>query len=242
MGNCHCSEVDSIEVSDGIDKLLSENLLLLKAIWLHFLDSKKLGVVIKIRKIQHRTQEYYRGLQHDRHETVARSDRLTLRQLAEFQQVMKQELQQLATANTFLKKKFKALTGAFLAPSSAELTAYVSAIKRSSRNFSVLRKVERAMEAIVLGKKLTDELALEMNDGKPLEPEAQALVKDLCSYTTYVITQKDQRVEYPPVPEPYRRRSATRRSQNERKSSRLTTVATGSRTASIITKRSHTTR
>ena len=242
MGNCHCSEVDSVEVSGNVDKLATENLLLLKAMWLHFVDSKQLGLVIKIRKIHYRTEEYYHSLQHDRHETVARSDRLTLRQLAEFQQVMKQEHQQLTAANQFLKKKFKELTGTFFAPSSAELETYVAELKRKSSNFCIVRKVERAMEAIVLGKKLTDQLAMEMNGGQPLDPEAQAFVKELCSYTTYMITQKDQRVEYPPVPEPYRRRSVTRRSHKERRSPRSITNTTGSRTASIITKRSHTTR
>ena len=102
MGCCNTSELCFIDTSEELNALIEENLLLLKAVYLHFVSANNQGVALKLLNVYKITSQDYYAIKSDREEALTREFRLSLKAYKQVEKCIAAEEFYLKEANRVL--------------------------------------------------------------------------------------------------------------------------------------------
>ena len=141
MGSCHSSETSPLDVSEHLNQLIDENLLLLRGILMHFVSASQLKTALKVKNVNQITHDYYCKLRQDREFALNRMHRLNTVEFACFERNLSKEEEQLKQANDSLMKEYKRLRHKWFGPSTSSLTDFIYSVEES--HCSVLTELDK---------------------------------------------------------------------------------------------------
>ena len=216
MGCCHTSEFCFVEISEELNTLIEENLLLLKSAYLHFISTSNPAVALKVLNVYKITSQHYCTVKSDRESVLALESTLCLKVYKQLEKSIEAEETQLKAANEVLLGTFKSLRKLWLKPSLSKVQKYITDTESIYKE--TVDDLDCLLDKAKDNNESVDSVAMKISNGETCD---DALLKDICKVTTYVINNKEKRVTYP--------RKPTKRSEltpGEAGAARKNTVAT----------------
>ena len=198
MGGCQSNELCLSEQSEILDKQIETNLLMLKGIELGMLKKASLGAVLKLHRVIDLTESYYRSNQKSRRVVLAKENHMSPADFFTFDKVISKEASLVKTTFDSISKMYKKVYEKWMLSS---LTQVKDELYKLEDQYGYeITRIRSTYANMLKTNKFIENAVLEINRGKSLTVEVETFVKGMCSATTYLFNDKENRITYPRAP------------------------------------------
>lgn len=196
MGGCGSSSKAPSEYYSDIEKLISQNILLLRGLMLLLVEQGKPASVIRLLAVNERMNKYYHSLDMQRADSFANESLMTTVEYDQFKNTLDTELSQLSSTKnslTIIYKKNRPKKSCF---QSLQLKEDMEILENVPWNRNKLQELEREYRSAASERTNLYDVERRVNEGKKITEDEEDCLLDICGCTISLIDSPRKAIKY----------------------------------------------